>query len=83
MTVQLKKVPGGYELFIPDEMAHQAGLREGVELQAEVLAEQLLVRQPEFVETARAALIAKITPESLHDPHEPYAPPASVARVER
>lgn len=81
MTVQLKKVDGGYEVFIPEELARQAGLTESVPVEAEVVAEQLLVYQPQFVEAAREALIARITPETLHDPHEPYAPPAGLKRV--
>lgn len=81
MTVQLRRVDGGYELFIPEELAQRAGLAESVPVEAEVVAEQLLVYQPQFVEAAREASFARITPETLHDPHEPYEPPAGLKRV--
>ena len=81
MTVQLKKVGGGYELFIPDELAAQAGFRDGVTVEAEVMAEMLVLMQPEYVAAARDAWLAGITPETMHDPHEPYDPPAGFAKV--
>ena len=81
MIVQLRRVAGGYELFVPEELARQAGLKEGVTVEAEVVAEQLLVRQPQFVEAARDALVARITPDTLHDPHEPYGRPAGLERI--
>lgn len=81
MTVRLRRVDGGYELFIPEELARQAGLGEGVPVEAEIMAEQLLVRQPQFVAAAREVMFARITPETLHDPHEPYDPPAGLKRT--
>lgn len=70
MTARLTKVDGGYQLFIPDAMAAEAGLRDGVTVEADVMAEWLVVRQPEFVEAARRAAAERITRETLHDPRE-------------
>ncbi|MFO0850283.1 MAG: hypothetical protein U0871_17250 [Gemmataceae bacterium] len=81
MTVQLKKVEGGYGLFIPDELAAQAGLRDGAVVEVEVMAHMLVVKQPEYFEAARDAWLAGITPETMPDPHEPYDPPAGYAKV--
>ena len=66
MTVKLTKVDGGYQLFIPDELASQVGFAEGVAIEADVLAEMLVLKQPEFVTAARAAIYSQITPDTLH-----------------
>lgn len=81
MTVQLRKVDGGWEVFIPDEMANLVGFREGVPLQSEVMAEMLMIQQPELVQAARDAMFARITPEMLPDPRSSYDPPVGYERA--
>ena len=71
MTVELRKVAGGYVLFIPDALAAEAGLRDGVPIEADVMAEMLVVKEPAFVAAAREAMYARMTPDTFPDPHEP------------
>jgi antitoxin component of MazEF toxin-antitoxin module len=66
MRVLLRRVDGGYELFIPDELAAGAGLSDTVPVEADLMAEMILVKQPAFVSAARQAQYDKITPETLH-----------------
>ena len=75
MTVVLKKVEGGFQLFVPDELASQVGLREGVTVVAEVMAEMLLIQQPEFVHAAREAMYDRMTPDLFPAGQDHYPPP--------
>lgn len=81
MDVQLRKVDGGWDVFIPDELADQAGFRPGVRVEAAMMAEMLVLQQPEFVAAARDAMFARITPDTLHDPREPITPPVGFERA--
>ena len=67
MRVQLRKTSGGYELFIPDEMASAAALSDEVTVEAMVLGDRLMVWQPEHTQMKLEELVAKITPENRHE----------------
>ena len=81
MTTTVRKVDGGYVLFVPDDLAARVGLREGVPIEADEMADWLIIKEPAFVERKRAEMIARITPETLHDPHEPYVPSPELRRL--
>jgi bifunctional DNA-binding transcriptional regulator/antitoxin component of YhaV-PrlF toxin-antitoxin module len=80
MTVQLKKVDGGYELFIPDEVAVRNGLDRGGVVLLDA-GDEVIVRCPEHRAAVLRGMIERITPDTLPDPREPYDPPAGYARV--
>jgi hypothetical protein len=75
MQLRVRQVPGGYELFIPDELAAKTGISAEVLLEVDEMADMLMVRQEEFVQAKRAAAWANFHPSQLHDPHEPYPLP--------
>jgi bifunctional DNA-binding transcriptional regulator/antitoxin component of YhaV-PrlF toxin-antitoxin module len=75
MPAQLRKVDGGYELFIPDDYAEAVGIAPGVVADLELMGDMLWVRQHQFIEQRRAERWANFDPSQLHDPHEPYPLP--------
>jgi hypothetical protein len=81
MPAQLRKVDGGYELFIPDDFAEAVGIVPGAVADLELMGTMLLVRQMEFFERKRSEMIAGLRPYEERDPHEPYDPPPGYARV--
>lgn len=67
MQVQLRKVAGGYELFIPEEVASSAALSDVVSVEAKVLGDRLMIWQPEHTQKKFEEMVAKITPENRHE----------------
>ena len=80
MPAKLRKVDGGYELFIPDDYAAAVGIAPDVVADLELMGPMLWVRQMEFFERKRAEMIANVRPYWDNDPHEPYDPPPGYAR---
>ena len=62
MTVKLTKVEGGYQLFVPDELADGAGLTLGLPLEMDVFADQLLVWSPEHRRAVFEKMVESIPP---------------------
>lgn len=83
MPAQLRKVDGGYELFIPDDVSEETGIVEGAPVVLNVVGHQLLVQELEFIERARAAEPVYSGPPQVRDPHEPYDPPPGYPRAGR
>lgn len=81
MDVQLRKVDGGWDVFIPDELADQAGFAGRADLTIRVAAWQVMIGSPSFVRDEQNKMFDRITPETLHDPHEPYDPPVGFERA--
>ena len=72
---RVRKVEGGYEVFIPHELAARTGITDDVVVEIAEMADMLMVRQEEFVQAKRAAEWANFHPSQLHDPNEPYPLP--------
>jgi antitoxin component of MazEF toxin-antitoxin module len=83
MQIQLKKVPGGYELFISEELATGAGLTEGQPIEVVALADQLVISNPDFVRAAREAFYARITPETLHTDADEWSNAGTASRASK
>ncbi len=81
MPARVRKVEGGYELFIPDSVSDETGIADGAPVILNVVGNILLVQEPEFIERARAAEPKYTGPPQVHDPFEPYDPPPGYARV--
>jgi hypothetical protein len=81
MPARLRKVEGGYELFIPDDYADAVGIAPGVVADLELMGTMLWVRQMAFFERKRSEMIAGLRPYEERDPHEPYDPPPDYART--
>jgi hypothetical protein len=81
MTVQLRKVDGGWEVFIPDEMAAQVGVPERSDFVMRVSAWQVMIGSPTFIREEQSKMFDRITPETLPDPREPYDPPVGFERA--
>jgi bifunctional DNA-binding transcriptional regulator/antitoxin component of YhaV-PrlF toxin-antitoxin module len=77
---RVRKVDGGYEVFVPDDLAARTGISTDVVVEIAEMADMLMVRQEEFLERKRAEMWANFHPSQLHDPHEPYDPPPGYAR---
>ncbi len=83
MPAKLRRVDGGYELFIPDGYAAATGLTTEAAADLEVMGDMLWVRQPEFIEKKRAEKWANFDRSQLHDPHEPYEPAPGAEQAAR
>jgi antitoxin MazE len=64
MRTRVEKWPGGLAVVVPEPLAAQAGLREGVQVDLELAGGRLVVR-PDGPATL-AELLAGVTPENLH-----------------
>lgn len=74
VPARVRKVKGGYELFIPDELAARTGISAEVVVEIAEMADMLMVRQEEFVQAKRAAEWASFHPSQLPG-NEPYPLP--------
>jgi antitoxin MazE len=68
VTVTLRRVAGGLEIVIPDELAVQAGLSEGTPVtvnveHGRVIAESAAPTPPRY---SLEQLVAGITPDNVH-----------------
>ena len=64
IRTRVEKCPGGLAVVVPEPLAAQAGLRDGVPVDLE-LADGRLVVRPGGPATL-AELLAGVTPENLH-----------------
>jgi antitoxin MazE len=64
MRTRVEKCPGGLAVVVPDSLAAQAGLRDGLQVDLELAGGRLVVR-PDGPATL-AELLAGVTPENLH-----------------
>lgn len=83
MPAKLRKVDGGYELFIPDDYAAATGLTPELIADLELMGDMLWVRQPEFIAKKREEMWTNFHPSQLHDPHEPYPLPPEMGAPSR
>ena len=74
MELQLKRVAGGWAVFIPDAVAAGIGITETSENEVLVMGEELVVRCPEHRRQTLERMIASITPEMIHGPYEGLQP---------
>jgi bifunctional DNA-binding transcriptional regulator/antitoxin component of YhaV-PrlF toxin-antitoxin module len=77
VPARVRKVEGGYELFIPDELAARTGISDEVMVEIAEMADMLMVRQEEFLQAKRAEVWANFHPSQLPD-NEPYPLPKGV-----
>lgn len=82
VPTRVRKVAGGYELFIPDELATRTGITDGVVVEVAKMADMLMVRQEEFVKAKRAEVWANFHPSQFPD-NEPYPLPPGMERPSR
>lgn len=81
MPARVRKVAGGYELFIPDDVSDETGIVPGAPVILNVVGHMLLVQELDFMDRARAAEPVYNGPPQVRDPHEPYDPPPGFERA--